>query len=50
MCGVVDAQQIQRAYDAAVTGDLDLLVGLLDPELDWRGFERGRLWWRTAPA
>jgi len=48
--GMVDAQAIQRAYDAAVAGDLDPLVNLFDPDLDWRGIERGHLWWRSAPA
>jgi ketosteroid isomerase-like protein len=42
--------QIQAAYDAAVAGDLDPLVALFDPELEWRGLERGRLWWKRAPA
>jgi hypothetical protein len=41
---------IQAALDAAVGGDLDPLVELFDPDLDWRGIERGRLWWRRAPA
>jgi len=42
--------EIQAAYDAAVGGNLDLLVGLFDSDLDWRGIERGHLWWRHAPA
>jgi ketosteroid isomerase-like protein len=47
---MLDAQEIQQAYDAAVAGDLDPLVNLFDPDLDWKGFERGHLWWRKAPA
>jgi ketosteroid isomerase-like protein len=50
MAGVVDAASVQRAYDAAVDGDVEPLVGLLSPELDWSGVERGHLWWRKAPA
>ena len=42
--------EIQAAFDAAVGGDLDPLVGLFAPDLDWRGIERGHLWWRHAPA
>jgi hypothetical protein len=41
---------LQRAYGAAVVGELDPLVRLFDPELEWRGFERGRLFWRKAPS
>jgi ketosteroid isomerase-like protein len=42
--------EIQAAFDAAISGDLDPLVDLFDPDLDWRGIERGHLWWRHAPA
>jgi ketosteroid isomerase-like protein len=42
--------EIQAAFDAAVSGDLDPLVALFDANLDWRGLERGHLWWRHAPA
>lgn len=41
---------VERALDAAVTGDLDPLVSLFDDHLDWTGVERGHLWWRHAPA
>jgi ketosteroid isomerase-like protein len=47
---MLDANQLQRCFDAAVSGDLDPLVSLLDPDLDWKGLERGHLWWRKAPA
>jgi ketosteroid isomerase-like protein len=47
---VVDAEQVQRAYDAAIAGDPDALVELFHPDLDWRGLERGHLWWRKAPG
>jgi ketosteroid isomerase-like protein len=46
----ISTEEVQQAYDAAVAGDLDPLVTLFDPELDWRGLERGHLWWRKAPA
>jgi len=42
--------EIQAAFDAAVAGDLDPLVSLFAADLDWRGIERGHLWWRHAPA
>jgi ketosteroid isomerase-like protein len=44
------ADRIQAAYDAAIAGDVEPLVGLLAPDLEWRGIERGHLWWRRAPS
>jgi hypothetical protein len=44
------ASEIQAAYNAAIGGDLDPLVSLFDPDLDWRGLQRGHLWWRHTPA
>ena len=46
----ISTEEVQRAFDSAVAGDLDPLVNLFDPELDWKGLERGHLWWRNAPA
>ncbi|HSS11055.1 MAG TPA: hypothetical protein VLL25_14285 [Acidimicrobiales bacterium] len=40
---MVDAPAIQRAYHAAVAGDLDPPVNLFHPDLDWSGLERGHL-------
>ena len=45
-----DAERIQAAYDAAIAGDVEPLVRLLAPDLEWRGVERGFLWWRHAPS
>jgi ketosteroid isomerase-like protein len=47
---MVDSEAIQDALDAAVGGDLDPLVELFSPDLDWWGLERGHLWWKKAPA
>lgn len=46
----VGAFEIQGAYDAALAGNLDRLVGLFDPDLHWKGIERGHLWWKHAPS
>jgi hypothetical protein len=46
----VRTEDVERAYGTAIAGDLTPLVALLHPELDWRGLERGHLWWRKAPA
>jgi ketosteroid isomerase-like protein len=43
-------EHVRRAFDAAAGGDIDPLVSLFDPELDWRGATRGHLWWRRAPG
>jgi len=43
-------ETVQAAYDAAVAGDVEDLVSLLHPDLEWRGTARGHLWWRTTPS
>ena len=37
-------------YSPSRFGAGGLLVGLFDPDLDWRGVQRGHLWWRRTPA
>jgi ketosteroid isomerase-like protein len=43
-----DAVRIQRAFEAVIDGDVEPFVALA-PDLEWRGVERGHLWWRSAP-
>jgi hypothetical protein len=50
LVGHVDADALQHALDAAVAGDLDGLVAMLDPGLEWRGPEQGWWMWRRAPS
>lgn len=45
-----DAYRVQAAFDAAIAGDVEPLVSLLDPRLEWRGRRRGHLWWRRRPS
>jgi hypothetical protein len=45
-----DAERVQQALDAAIDGDVEPFVALLAPDLEWRGVERGHLWWRRAPS
>lgn len=45
-----EVERIQHAFDDAIGGDVEPLVGLLSPDLEWRGVERGHLWWRGAPS
>ena len=40
----------QAAFDAAIGGDVEPFVALLAPGVEWRGVERGHLWWRSAPS
>lgn len=45
-----DGAKVQSAFDAATRGDIEPLVAMLDPALEWRGRTRGHLWWRTTPS
>lgn len=45
-----DVERIQHAFDAAIGGDVEPLVMSMAPDLEWRGVERGHMWWRTAPS
>lgn len=45
-----DAERTQAAFDAAIAGDVEPLVSLLDPALEWRGVPSGHLWWRRTPS
>ena len=46
----IDGANVQAAFDAATNGDIEPLVSLFAPGLEWRGIRRGHLWWRTAPS
>jgi ketosteroid isomerase-like protein len=45
-----NVELVRRGFEAWARGDVDELVALLDPEVYWRGIERGHLWWRRAPT
>ena len=45
-----NAVRVQLAFDAAIGGDVEPFAALLAPDLEWRGVERGHLWWRSAPS
>ena len=45
-----DVELVRNGYAAAVSGDIEPLASLFDDALDWRGIERGVLWWRHAPS
>ena len=46
----IEVELVRSGYAAAVSGDIEPLVALFDDSLEWRGTERGVLWWRHAPA
>jgi ketosteroid isomerase-like protein len=41
---------IREALAAMNRGDVEPLVSLLDPDVDWRGPSRGHLWWKRTPG
>lgn len=41
---------VKAAYDAAIAGDVDQLVTMFAPSMEWRGATRGHLWWRRTPS
>jgi hypothetical protein len=45
---VLDAAR--AAYEALMSGDVEPLVGLVDPELEWRGRRSARRLWRNPPS
>lgn len=45
-----DAARTQAAFDAAIGGDVEPLVSMFDPSLEWRGVTSGHFWWRTTPS
>ena len=45
-----DSDVVSNGYTAAVSGDIEPLVALFHDDLEWRGTERGVLWWRHAPS
>ena len=44
----VDA--IRGAYEALGKGDVEPLIGLMDPEVAWRGVGNGWRFWRPVPS
>jgi ketosteroid isomerase-like protein len=41
---------LSEALEAMNRGDVEPVVALLDPDVDWRGRKRGHLWWRHTPS
>ena len=47
---LADAEAVRAAYGAAVSVNVEPLVSMLDPALEWRGVSRGHLWWKRTPS
>lgn len=45
-----ELERVRHAYETANAGDVSEIVGLFNPDTEWRGVERGHLWWRRAPS
>jgi hypothetical protein len=45
---VVD--QVRQAYEALGTGDVEPIVALMHPEMEWRGRRLGWRFWRPRPS
>jgi ketosteroid isomerase-like protein len=43
-------EDVQHSFDEAVAGNLDRLVALFSADVEWRGLEHGRWFWRKAPS
>jgi len=41
--------EIREAYEAFATGDVEPLVRLMHPDMEWRG-RRRRRFWRPPPS
>jgi hypothetical protein len=43
-------ETIRAAYEALAAGEIEPLVSLIDPQMEWRGRRRLRQFWRPAPS
>jgi len=48
--GGVSADGIRSAFEALGEGDVEPLVALIDPAMEWRGRRRLPRFWRPAPS
>jgi hypothetical protein len=45
----VSVDAIRAAYEAANGADVEPLVSMIDPQMEWRGRRRLSRFWRPAP-
>jgi ketosteroid isomerase-like protein len=46
----VSVDTIRSAYEALASGDVDPLVSLIDPQMEWRGRRRLPRFWTPPPS
>ena len=46
----MSADPIRAAYEALMAGDVDPLVSLIHPDLEWRGRRRLSRFWQRPPS
>jgi hypothetical protein len=46
----MSADPIRAAYEALMTGDVEPLVSLIHPDMEWRGRRRLRRFWQRPPS
>ena len=46
----VSADPIRTAYEALMTGDVDPLVSLIHPDMEWRGRRKLSRFWQQPPS
>jgi len=46
----VNVETIRAAYEALAAGDVEPLVSLIDPQMEWRGRRRLQRLWQPPPS
>jgi hypothetical protein len=46
----VDVDAIRAAYEALTAGETAPLVGMIHPQMEWRGRRRFPGWWKPVPS
>ena len=48
--GSMSVDVVRAAYEAGIAGDVEPLVSLIHPQMEWRGRRRLRQFWRPPPS
>jgi ketosteroid isomerase-like protein len=46
----MNANPVREAYEALMTGDVEPLVSLIHPDMEWRGRRRVSRFWQQPPS
>jgi hypothetical protein len=46
----VTVEAVRAAYEALVAGEVEPLVSLIDPQMEWRGRRRLQRFWQPPPS